>query len=149
MNVIVKRELAEGMVSEVSFIPHCIHALGAVPKPGGKIRPLTDCSRPVRESINNFCGELYGEFSYRSVDDIIQMLEPGEFMSVIDIKAAYRAVPIFPLHRKYLGFRWELDGKESTFVDNRMAFGLRLGPLYFDKISRFIHDTLSISKSLI
>ena len=144
MDDIVKKELAEGMISEVDYIPHCIHALGAVPKPGGKIRPITDCSRPFSKSVNNYCGSLYDEFSYKSVEDVIAMLETDEFMSVVDIKSAYRAVPISPHHRKFMGFRWVLDGRERTFVDNRMSFGLRLGPLYFDKVSRFIHDTLSI-----
>ena len=144
MDDIIKRELAEGMISKVNFVPHCIHSLGAVPKPGGKIRPITDCSRPFSNSVNNYCGSLYGEFSYKSVEHVIAMLEPAELMSVVDIKAAYRAVPISPDHRKFMGFRWILDGKEKTYVDNRMCFGLRLGPLYFDKISRFIHDTLSI-----
>ena len=46
MDAIVRNELEEGVISEVEFLPHCIHSLGAVPKPGGKIRPITDCSRP-------------------------------------------------------------------------------------------------------
>ena len=45
MDVIIRKELAEGVISKVDFDPHCIHALGAVPKPGGKIRPITNCSR--------------------------------------------------------------------------------------------------------
>ena len=144
MDDIVRKELAEGMISEVDFVPHCVHALGAVPKPGGKIRPITDFSRPFSKSINNYCGSLYSEFSYESVDNVVAMLEPEEYMSVVDIKAAYRAVPIAPGHRKFMGFRWTIDGREKNYVDNRRCFGLRLGPLYFDKISRFIHDTLSI-----
>ena len=63
-------------------------------------------------------------------------------MSVIDIKSAYRAVPIRGDHRRYLGFRWELEGKDKVFVDNRLSFGLCLGPCYFDEISMFVHDTL-------
>ena len=144
MDGIIRKELSEGMISEVEKLPHCIHALGAVPKPGGKIRPITDCSRPFGKSVNNFCGNLYEEFSYKNVENVIAMLEPNEYMSVVDIKSAYRAVPISPNHRKFMGFRWQLDGKEMFFVENRMSFGLRLGPLYFDKISRFIHDTLTI-----
>ena len=33
----------------------CIHALGAVSKPDGSIRPITDCSRPVNNSVNYKC----------------------------------------------------------------------------------------------
>ena len=141
MDKIVRKELAEGVISKVDYTPHCIHALGAVPKPGGKIRPITDCSRPVDQSVNNFCGELLREFSFKSVDNVITMLEPGEFMTVIDIKSAYR-VPICSEHKKYLGFRWELDGILDTYVDNRLCFGLRLGPCYFAELSEFIYDVL-------
>ena len=142
MNLIVRKEIAEGMISETTVQPHCIHALGAVPKLGGKIRPITDCSRPEGQSVNNYCGDLLREFTFKSVDDVVSMLEPGDFMTVIDIKAAYRAVPLFGEHRKYMGFVWELDGTQKTFLDNRMCFGLRLGPSYFAEISEFIHDVL-------
>ena len=142
MDKIIRRELAEGMVSEAKENPICVHALGAVPKPDGGIRPITDCSRPEGKSVNNFCGNLFKEFTYKSVDDVVKCLTWGNHMTVVDIKSAYRAVPIMEKHRKYLGFRWELDGVTRTYVDNRLCFGLRLGPQFFQYISNFIHDTL-------
>ena len=72
----------------------------------------------------------------------MNLLEQGDYMSVVDIKAAYRAVSIMESHRKYMGFKWTLDGVEKTYVDNRMCFGLRLGPLYFDCISNLIFEAL-------
>ena len=126
MDKIITRELKEGIISEAVSWPNCIHALGAVPKQDGGIRPITDCSRPSGESVNNYCGSLFKEFNYKSVDDVVKLLTWGNFMSVIDIKSAYRAVPIREEHRKYMGFQWELDGVLKTFVDNRMCFGLRL-----------------------
>ena len=142
MDCIIRRELEEGMISEVKYTPHCIHSLGAVPKPGGKIRPITDCSRPQGKSVNNHCASLLREFKFKSVDDVVAMLSPGDYMTVIDIKSAYRAVPIYGKHKKYMGFRWEMDGKNRSFVDNRLSFGLRLGPCYFEELSEFIHDYL-------
>ena len=142
MDKIVIRELNEGMICEVTVPPHCVHALGAVPKPDGGIRPITDCSRPKGESVNNYCGSLFKEFSYKSVDNVVKLLTWGNYMSVVDIKSAYRAVPIKEDHRKYMGFRWELDGVARTYVDNRLSFGLRLGPQYFQAVSNFIHDVL-------
>ena len=41
-----------------------------------------------------------------------------------------------------MGFEWELDCVRRVFVDNRLSFGLRLGPQYFQQISNFIHDTI-------
>ena len=58
MDIIIRRELDEGMISIVDSKPKCVHALGAVPKASGGIRPITDCSRPLGKSINNFCDSL-------------------------------------------------------------------------------------------
>lgn len=60
----------------------------------------------------------------------------------MDIKAAYRAVSLAPKHRSYLGFEWILDGKSEYYVDNRLCFGLTLGPCYFNSISCFIANIL-------
>ena len=142
MDVINRKELEKGIISISKVKPHCIHSLGAVPKPGGRLRPITDCSRLHELSVNNFCGSLLRDFKFKSVDTVVEMLQPGEFMTVIDIKSAYRAVPIFEAHRKYLGLKWELDGKVDSYIDNRLCFGLRLGPSYFEEMSCFVYDIL-------
>lgn len=142
MDGIVRRELADECISRVAFTPHCIHALGAVPKPDGNIRPITDCSRPVDRSVNFHCDSLVTEFHYMSVEDVVDILLPGDYMAVIDIKAAYRAVMIDPSHPKYAGFRWTLDGETSNYVDNRLCFGLCSGPAYFNEISCFLAAVL-------
>ena len=126
MDDIVRREWAEGMITRVYVEPTCVHALGAVPKSGGGMRPITDCSRPIMVSVKNCCGSLFHEFKYKSVDDVVGLLSQGDFMSVIDIKSAYRAVSIREAHRQYMGFKWTLDGEIMSFVDNRMCFGHRL-----------------------
>lgn len=64
-------------------------------------------------------------------------------MAIVDIKSAYRAVQIHPDHRKFAGFQWELDGVVCNFVDNRLCFGLRSGPAYFNDITRFLATYLS------
>ena len=37
-------------------------------------------------------------------------------MAVVDIKSAYRAVPIFPDHRRYLRLKWKING-ETVFIE--------------------------------
>ena len=148
MDSIVRRELLEGCISRSETKPLCVHALGAVPKGDGKIRQITDCSRPPHISVNNHCESLLEDFSFKSISDAVDMLEGDDFLSVVDIKAAYRAVPIREEHRKLQGFTWELDGQEGYYVDNRLCFGLRLGPSYFNKLSCFIHDFLTNCRGL-
>lgn len=142
MDEIIRRELAEGCISVTSEKPKCLHALGVVPKGPNGIRPITDCSFPSGQSMNNFCGFLLSKFSYSTIQDAVKLLEPGYFMSVVDIKSAYRAVSITPEHRTYLGFEWTLDGKSEYYMDNRLCFGLTLGPCYFNSISIFIATIL-------
>ena len=144
MDEIVRKELSEGMISQVSVKPICIHALGAVPKGNGGIRHITDCSRPESKSVNSHCGNLLKEFCFKSVEDVISVLEPGDFLTVVDIKAAYRSVPIMADHRKFQGFNWTLDGVDGWYQDNRLCFGLRLGPMFFNYISTFIFDVLTV-----
>ena len=55
-------------------------------------------------------------------------------MGKIDIKNAYRVVPVHPSDRPLLGMRWE--GKE--YVDSALPFGLRSAPKIFSTIA----DTL-------
>ena len=143
MDSIVARELMEGCISRVDEKPTCIHALGAVPKGIDKIRQITDCSRPPGVSVNNHCKSLMEEFSLKNVGTAVQMLTRNDFLTVVDIKAAYRAVLIRESHRKYQGFVWDLDGRDEYYVDNRLCFGLSLGPSYFNKLSTFIYDILT------
>ena len=143
MDQIVDKELAEGMISVSSQEPICVHSLRAVPKGNGGIRHITDCSRPKRLAVNYHCDKLFREFSFKNVNNVIEMLSQDDFMTVIDIKAAYRAVPIKPEHRKYQGFSWPLNGENRWFVENRLCFGLRLGPMYFNFFSNFIYDKLA------
>ena len=66
-----------------------------------------------------------------------------DYLAVVDIKAAYRALSIYPEHRSLLGLRWNLDNNEIFIEDGRMCFGLRVGPMQFNKVSEFIYNILS------
>lgn len=81
-------------------------------------------------------------FKYKSLDDVVDILEEGDFLSVVDIKNAYRSVSINPDHVKFQGIRWELDGQDMYLSDHRLCFGLRCGPYYFNLISNFVYDKL-------
>ena len=71
------------------------------------------------------------------------LLQPNDFMAVVDTKSAYRAVSIHPDNKKYMGLRWEIEGKEVFIEDSRLCFGLSLGPMAFNSISHFIYSVLT------
>ena len=55
----------------------------------------------------------------------------GLLIAKIDIKSAYRLVPVSPLDRHYLGMQW--DGQ--IYVDRMLPFGLRSAPKIFNAIA--------------
>lgn len=142
MDDIIASEIESGAMSLVEDKPHCIHALGAVPKPDGGIRPITDCSRPEGISINDHVNPSDLKFTYKNIDNVTDMLNHGDYMSVIDIKNAYRCVSVNPEQIRYQGLSWEIEGEQRYLIDNRLCFGLRCGPYFFNLISEFIHDKL-------
>ena len=83
---IIRKELSEGFMKVVGVKPKCIHSLGAVPKPDGEIRPITDCTMPLHDSINNHCENLIEEFKYKRMDNVLSMLNVHEYLAVVHIK---------------------------------------------------------------
>ena len=65
MNDIITSELASDKVSIAIHKPNQIHALGAIPKPNGSIRHITDCSLPDRISVNNYMKSTFSTFAYK------------------------------------------------------------------------------------
>lgn len=119
--------------------PHCIHAVGAVPKKNSKKwRPITDCRRPLGSSINNFMSTTYKEFCYTSVDRVINMIERGYYMASIDIAAAYRSIPIHPDNWRYQGIRWPINGHPTYLYDTHLCFGSKCAPYIFTQVSNFV-----------
>ena len=142
MTELLLKELSEGKVSVCEGRPQCVHALGAVPKSDGRLRPITDCSLPRAVSVNNFMLSTCKEFTYKSVNDVTKDLVQGDLMCVVDIARAYRSVPIFPGHSKFLGFKWDFnDGKGEVYLqENRLNFGLKCAPYIFNLLSTLAVD---------
>ena len=138
MSALLRAELETNKVSPATTRPQCIHALGAVKKSDGRLRPITDCSRPDGVSINNYMASTFVPFSYNSVDTAVQILAPGDFMAVVDISFAYRSVNVFGDHTKFQGFTWDFGTGSEILEDNRLCFGLRCAPNIFNFLSQLI-----------
>ena len=145
LDKIIGSELSEGYLKVilVDNKPDCIHSIGAVPKPDGGVRPIIDCCRPDKKSVNNYCSGIEETFTFKSVENVLALLQPNDFMAVIDIKSAYRAVSIHPENKKYMGLRWDIQGKEVFIEDSRLFFGLSLGLMVFNSISNFVYSILT------
>ena len=114
---------------------HC-SPIGIIPKKNkpGKWRLIVDLSSPTDASVNDGIQKELCSLSYTSIDavaDKVLSLGKGTFIAKMDIKQAYRMVPVNPTDRWLLGMRWE----DQVFVDKTLPFGLRSAPLIFSAIA--------------
>jgi hypothetical protein len=102
--------------------PQITSSLGAVPKQNGDIRLIHDLSRP-QGGVNKFATET--SVVYPILDKALAMIIPGSFLAKVDLKDAYRAVPIHSTCFKYTGLSWKFKGDSScTYIyDTRLPFG--------------------------
>jgi len=58
-------------------------------------------------------------------------LGKGSLIAKIDIKAAYRLIPVVPKDRLCLGMKWE----EKIYNDAMLPFGLKSAPKIFNAVA--------------
>ena len=119
------------------YIPYVhISPLGLVPKARqiNKWRMICDLSAPSGSSVNDGIPPGLCSLRYAKVDDavsIIQQLGRGTQLVKLDVKDAYRIVPVHPADYHLLDIRW----KGKTYVDRALPFGLRSAPKIFNAIA--------------
>lgn len=138
VNSLILKELSQGLYARSKVRPKCVHALGAVPKPDGSFRPITDCRQPLGGSIYCHMHFTALKFSYNSVDWISEAMTVGCYMSSIDILQAYRTVSVHPDHWTLQGIKWQINGRTEYLMDTRVCFGLRCAPFIFTRLSEFV-----------
>ena len=115
----------------IQRLVHC-SPIGLVPKGRntGLWRMIVDLSFPEDGSVNDGIDAELCSLRYSSIDDalkFIMTLGPGTQLIKVDLKSAYRIVPIHPDDRHLLGICWE----GSVYVDNALPFWLRSAPKLF------------------
>ena len=135
MNDIINTEMRAGKLSHVDKKPSQIHSLGAINKPNGSIRHITDCSRPVGSSINNFMGSTFSRFSYTTIDDAVKHVNVDSYMATVDLQDAYRSVPIHPNDRHHFGLRWDFGNGPFLVTDNFLCFGSKCSAYIFNRLT--------------
>ena len=109
---------------------------GVIPKKGkpDKWRLIVDLSAPESHSVNDGISRELASLSYVSIDNVVSgILQQGRgaLMAKINIKHAYRNIPVHPMDRPLLGMRW----KGASFIDVALPFGLRSAPLLFTAVA--------------
>ena len=113
-----------------------VSRFGVIPKKNqpGKWRLITDLSSPDGASVNNGIDPAFCSLVYASIDDAaahILTLGRGTLLAKLDIKSAYRTVPVHPDDRPLLAVKWQ--GK--VYIDMALPFGLRSAPKIFNSIA--------------
>jgi hypothetical protein len=112
-----------------------------VPKRDGGWRIIYDLSSPSGTSVNDFIDPNTFSLTYCTIDDAAKMvLTAGKncLMGKIDLKHAFRNVPVRPTDWELLGILW----KGKYYVDTCLPFGLRSAPFLFNRVSEAIEWSL-------
>ena len=110
--------------------------IGLVPKghASGKWRMIVDLSSPRAASVNSGIDEALCSLRYASLDNAIELIRhlgPGTELLKMDLKDAYRVVPVHPDDYHLLGITWN----GHTYVDRSLPFGLRSAPKLFTAVA--------------
>ena len=108
---------------------------GSFPKgTTGKWRLIVDMSAPEGASIKYGISESVCSLTYPGLEDAIHnitCLGQGALLAKVDIKSAYRNVPIHPEDRWLMGMCWE----GALYVDTTLPFGLCSAPKIFTALA--------------
>ena len=134
----IQWEIDNGNYKATDVKPTIVSALGAIPKPNGKIRLIHDCSRPDNLAVNH-CASL-DPCKYDSLQDALELMKRGYYMAKVDLESAYRSVRIHPDNYQATGIKFKFPGDQfSTFMyDTRLPFGARKSPGIFNRITQAV-----------
>ena len=129
-----------------------INRFGVIPKrhQPNKWRLIVDLSHPVHHSVNDGIPKSLCSLSYITIDNAIQkILELGTntLLAKIDIKNAFRLLPVHPADRHLLAMEW----RKHVYIDTCLPFGLRSAPKLFNILAdllSWIAEQRGVSMSL-
>jgi len=113
-----------------------INRFGVIPKnhQQNSWRLITDLSHPSGSSVNDGIPPQLCTLTYVTIDDaILNILKSGRntMLAKIDIKSAFRLLPVHPSDRHLLGMKW----RGNIYIDHCIPFGLRSAPKLFNVLA--------------
>ena len=115
---------------------HC-SPIGSAPKKDGSVRLIMDLSQPYGSSINDGISKDHFPCEYSHFDDATDLVirkGPDSLMCKLDIKHAYRLLPVKPDQWHHLCYHW--DG--NFYVDLVLPFGLRSSGSIFNQFAGLV-----------
>lgn len=129
---IIQREVKAGRIQVAPRATRTV-ALGLVPKSGAdRFRMIYDFSRPLGNALNETLPDM--PFHFATLDQAFQLMTPGGYMALVDIRHAYRHIPIAKED-------WTLQGlhlQGVTYLDHFLTFGMKTSPAIFSRFTRAV-----------
>ena len=100
----------------------------------GKWRLIVDLSSPRDKSVNDGIAREDCSLTYVKVDSIVDSILAmgrGTLLAKMDVKSAFRNIPVHPADRHLLGIAW----RDRLYVDACLPFGLRSAPKIFNAVA--------------
>ena len=132
----IREEIQHGNYIITPEKPTIVSALGAIPKPDSdKVRLIHDCSRPQHSNINSYTDTQH-HYSYVTVS----LIKGNAYLAKIDIRSAYRHVPIHPSNYTATGLAWQFRGDNclTYLYDYKLPFGAAKSPEIFHRLTQAI-----------
>jgi hypothetical protein len=135
-------QIKEGNYCVASSKPAIVSPLAAIEKEGGGIRLIHDGSRPVGQALNDYA--TLHSVRFQTIEAACKLAQPNYWCAKLDLKAAYRSVPIHKDDYKATGLKWQFRGQEqATYLfDTRLPFGATLAPGTFHRLSQAVSRCL-------
>jgi len=138
----IKNEINEGRVAgpfkTKPFKNLIISPLGLVPKQqAGEFRLIHHLSFPDGSSVNDYIDPSLTSVQYTNFDEAIKMIQKfgrGCHLFKIDLKSAFRLIPVAPKDFHLLGFSFE--GK--YYFDKALPFGSSISCAIFERFAKFL-----------
>ena len=132
-------QIEQGNYVRSSCHPLVVSPIGAIKKENvDEVRIIHDGSRPLGEAMNS-----YGEpqsVRYQTLSEACDLAKTGFFLSKVDLKAAYRSVPIHCTDYPLTGLKWWFKGEKSPqfLFDVKLPFGSNAGPSIFSRLTQSV-----------
>ena len=106
------------------------------------MRLIHDCSRPHGQALNDYISTH--SFKFQTLDDALALLKRNYFMVKIDLRHAYRSVPIHPSNFVATGLQWCFNGDDhpTYFYDTHLPFGAKNSPEIFHRLTQSVRQMM-------
>lgn len=122
---------------DVNHKDHVVCTLAVVPKPDSDIRLIHDCRRPIGSSLIDYVSKE--SFSHQRFNEAVDYVQLNWYTANVDLKPAYRPVPIHPSNYKFTGIKWQFSNSSVKYLyDTRLPFESRKSPDIFNWITQAV-----------